>query len=189
MWRERMDGRLSLARIAIVGATMIVVPIEAEAEPMIIRGFDAQATGIRANPAVKLSVSKDRDLDELVLTVEYPEADDNPASRDVWSLAEIQDWTQGRAIVFKVKSDQAVRVSVSFPDGNGVAYTSWVDVLAGHWQDFEIQFADMKPNPYFQPPGADTDAPLNVAEVKAIGFAPQSPDAGRLTITSFAVVE
>ena len=184
-----MQSLRRLAGVLLVGATMTLVLSEAKAESVIIRTFDEQASGIRTNPNVKLKVAKDPDLDELVLTVVYPAADDNPPSRDVWSAAEAQDWTQGRAIAFKVFSDKAIRLSVSFPDRNGVAYTSWADVAAGKWQEIEIPFADIKPNPYFQPPGAKTDAPLDVSEVKAIGFAPQSPAAGRLAITPFTVIE
>jgi hypothetical protein len=138
---------------------------------------------------VKLSVSRDPALgNETVLLVEYPASTGNPAGRDVWCDADNRDWTAGRAISFRIKPDQPVRLSVSFLDGNRVAYTSWADLKAGAWQTIEIPFSDIKPNPYFQPPGADTNAPLDVRNVERIGFAPQTAPAGRLAISKFVVI-
>ena len=71
-----------------------------------------------------------------------------------------------------------MRISVSFVDRNRVAYTSWSELRAGEWQPVRIDFAQLKPNPYFQPPGAKSGTPLDVSEVKAIGFAPQDSGAG-----------
>jgi hypothetical protein len=51
-----------------------------------------------------------------------------------------------------------------------------------------IAFADIRPNPYFQPPGAKTGAPIDVSAVERIGFAPQDPAAGRLAIGAISVV-
>jgi hypothetical protein len=52
-----------------------------------------------------------------------------------------------------------------------------------------IAFDEIRPNPYFQPPGANTDAPLDVSEVTRIGFAPQDQGAGRLMISRIVVVD
>lgn len=78
---------------------------------------------------------------------------------------------------------------MSFVDRNRVAYTSWSDLRAGEWQTVRIAFEQLKPNPYFQPPGAQTGAPLDVSEVKAIGFAPQDPQSGRIAISRFVIAD
>ena len=157
----------------------------------VIQAYERGLTAVRsANPDVRLSLSRDPELaDETVLVVEYPGSTGEPAERDVWCDAEDQDWTSGRAISFRIKPDQALRLSVSFMDGNRVAYTSWLDLEGGAWQTMEIPFSEIKPNPYFQPPEADTDASLDVSEVAHIGFAPQANPAGRLVISKFVVVD
>jgi Carbohydrate binding domain (family 11) len=158
---------------------------------LVIRSYAEGLAGVRsANPETKLSVARDSAVsDGAVLLVEYPAATDNPAARDVWCEAERLDWTAGRAISFQAKPDHALRLSVSFIDRNRVAYTSWSDLRAGEWQTVRIAFEQIRPNPYFQPPGAQTGAPLDVSEVKAIGFAPQGPSSGRIALSRFVIVD
>ena len=74
-------------------------------------------------------------------------------------------------------------------DRNKVAYTSWVQLQGGVWQPIRIRFDEIRPNPYFQPPGARTGAPLDVSEVTGIGFAPQATAAGRYAITQLVGVK
>ena len=157
---------------------------------MIIRAFDEQLLGIRAaNPAVRLTMGHESALpNQRVLSVEFPAAA-GPASRDVWSDAQIHDWTTARAIAFKARPDNSLRISVSFMDRNRVAHTAWADLEGGKWQAVDLPFARIKPNPYFQPPEANTRALLDLSDVKAIGFAPQTPEAGRLAITEFTVID
>jgi hypothetical protein len=57
-------------------------------------------------------------------------------------------------------------------DRNRVAYTALVDLRSGQWEAVVIPFDEIAPNPYFQPPGANTEAPLDVSKVERIGFAP-----------------
>jgi hypothetical protein len=143
-----------------------------------------------ANPDVRLGIRPAPDLaNEAVLVVEYPLASGRPAERDVWCDAENHDWSSGRAISFRVKPDQPLRLSVSFLDANRVAYTSWSDFAAGKWQPIEIAFSEIQPNPFFQPPGVDRNAPLDVSKVERIGFAPQVAHAGRFAISRLVVVE
>ena len=158
---------------------------------IVIRSYADGLAGVHsANPEMKLSVTRDSAVsDGPVLRVEYPAATKNPAARDVWCEAEHADWTAGHAIVFQAKPDHAMRISVSFMDRNHVAYTSWTELRAGEWQTVRIAFAQIKPNPYFQPPGAQTSAPLDVSEVKAIGFAPQDPGPGRIAISRFVIAD
>ena len=120
-----------------------------------------------------------------MLLVEYPAPTGNPAARDVRCDAEDQNWTAGRAISFEVKPANPLRLSVSFLDRNGVAYTAWTNLQGGVWQVVRIPFAEIRPNPYFQPPGAKTGAPLDVSDVKWIAFAPQDQAPGRLAIGRF----
>jgi len=158
---------------------------------IVIRSYADELAGVRsANPEMKLSVARDPAVsDGAVLLVEYPAATGNPAARDVWCEAEHADWTAGHALAFQAKPDRAMRISVSFMDRNHVAYTSWSELRAGEWQTVRIAFAQIKPNPYFQPPGAQTGAPLDVSSVKAIGFAPQDPGAGRIAIGPFVLAD
>jgi hypothetical protein len=158
---------------------------------IVIRSYVDGLVGVHStNPEMKLSLAHDSAVgDGAVLLVEYPAATGNPAARDIWCQAEHVNWTAGHAIMFQAKPDHAMRLSVSFTDRNRVAYTSWSELRAGEWQTVRIAFAQIKPNPYFQPPGAQTGAPLDVSEVKAIGFAPQDPGAGRIAISSFVVAD
>jgi hypothetical protein len=162
-----------------------------ESALIVIQSYERGLAAVRAaNPDVKLSLRQDAALPaESVLLVEYPAPTGNPAGRDVWCNAENVDWTKGHAISFQVKPDHAIRLSVSFLDRNRVAYTSWTQLQAGVWQPVRIPFDQIRPNPYFQPPGANTGAPIDVSEVKGIGFAPQDQSAGRLAISRFVVVE
>jgi hypothetical protein len=161
----------------------------APADDMVIHAFGAGLAGVRAaNPDVRLSVRRDPSgPDEPLLQVEYPAPTGNPAGRDVQCDAEHRDWTGGQAISFHVKPAHALRLSVSFFDRNRVVYTSWADLKEGAWQAVRFAFADMKPNPYFQPPDAKQGSAIDVSDVPFIAFAPQDQTAGRLAIGRFVV--
>ena len=133
-----------------------------------------------ANPDVHLSVGRDPiAADQPVLLVEYPAPTGNAAARDVRCDAEIRTGRPAGTISFQVKPANPLRLSVSFLDRNGVAYTAWTNLQGGVWQVVRIPFAEIRPNPYFQPPGAKTGAPLDVSDVKWIAFAPQDQASGR----------
>jgi hypothetical protein len=83
----------------------------------------------------------------------------------------------------------AIRLSVSFVDRNGVVDTSWTHLESGVWQTVRIEFAAIRPNPYFQPPSAKVGAPLDLTEVKVLAFAPQDSRAGRLAIAQITLVD
>jgi hypothetical protein len=155
----------------------------------VIRDYTDGLSGIRAaNPDVHLSVGRDPAIsDEPVLIVEYPQATNDPAGRDVQCDAESRDWTVGRAISFQIKPAHPLRLSVSFLDRNHVAYTTWISLQGGVWQRVRIPFENIRPNPYFQSPDARTGSPLDVSEVKGIAFAPQDQTSGHLAISKFVV--
>jgi hypothetical protein len=157
--------------------------------PTVIRSFDDRlAIACSANPDVKLRVVHYGALPEgAVLLVEYPAVSGNPAARDVWCDTERTDWSAGRALGFQVNPTRDMRLSVSFMDRNRVAYTSWTTLEGHSWQKVRIPFDAIRPNPYFQPPDAKIGAPLDVSEVRRIGFAPQDPEAGYLSIARFVV--
>ena len=157
---------------------------------IVVQRYANGLAGVRcANPEIRLSVARDPALaDDTVLIVEYPASTGKPAERDVWCDAENHDWSPGRAIAFQVKPEQPIRLSVSFLGANGVAYTAWANLTGGEWQPVEISFAEIKPNPFFQPPGANRDAPIDVSDVKRLGFAPQSEESGRMAVSKFVVV-
>jgi hypothetical protein len=162
-----------------------------QAAVVVIQSYERGLAAIRtANAAVKLSVDQGAALPgQPVLLVEYPAPTADPAGRDVWCDAETVDWTRGRALSFQVKPEHDLRLSVSFLDRNGVAYTSWSDLRGASWQTVRIPFDEIRPNPYFQPPGAKKGAPIDVSEVRRIGFSPQDRSAGRLAISRFVVVQ
>jgi hypothetical protein len=94
-----------------IAALLVVLDTSAaeERSMIAIRSIDEQMSGIRANnPAVKLSVIQDAALEgDRALSMEYPPAS-GPTSRDVWCDAVEQDWTRGRALSFKAKSDEPI---------------------------------------------------------------------------------
>jgi hypothetical protein len=156
---------------------------------IVIQAYSDGLAGVRAaNPDVHLSVARDPSIsDERVLIVEYPAPTGDPAGRDVQCAAVNQDWTGGRGISVHVKPDHSLRLSLSFIDRNGVVYTAWKDLKGGEWQLLQIPFDEIRPNPFFQPPGAKTGARLDVGDVKFIAFAPQDKVLGRLAIGRFVV--
>lgn len=78
---------------------------------------------------------------------------------------------------------------MSFFDRNRVVYTTWVDLHGGVWQPVRVVFADLRPNPYFQPPDAETGAPIDVSEIKGIAFAPHSQASGQLLVTKIVLAK
>jgi len=114
--------------------------------------------------------------------MEYPEPGSDPAGRDIPCSSENQDWSSGRAISFQIKPAHDLKLSVSFIDRNGVAYTAWRELKGDVWQSVRIPFDEIRPNPFFQPPTAEKGAPLDVSDVKMIAFAPQDRASGRLAI-------
>jgi hypothetical protein len=168
---------------AVAAASIVLQVVGA----IVIRQFDQQLTGVRANSAsVTLSVTQEPSLgNERVLVVEYPEPGANPAARDVQCTAEHTDWSGSRGIAFQVKSERPSRMSVSFIDRNHVVYTAYVDLKGGEWQAVQIAFDSIKPNRFFQPPDAKAGSPLDVSDVRFIAFAPQDKVSGRLMVTAF----
>lgn len=156
---------------------------------IIVHDFTDDLTGVRAaNPNVHLRIDRDRSVaGERVLVVDYPGPTNDPAGRDVQCAARSNDWTGGRAISFQIKPEHAIRLSVSFVDRNGVVYSARVDLQGAVWQLVRIPFDEIRPNPFFQPPGAKTGAPLDVSDVKFIAFAPQDKTSGQLAIGRFVV--
>ncbi|HEU4692572.1 MAG TPA: carbohydrate binding domain-containing protein [Vicinamibacterales bacterium] len=171
------------------GLAMLFGILVAPVDDMVIHSFGNGLAGVRAaNPDVHLSVGRDSSgPDEPVLQVEYPAPTGNPAGRDVQCEAENRNWSSGRAVSFQVKPAHALRLSVSFIDRNRVVYTSWAELKEGVWQTVRFAFADMKPNPYFQPPDAKQGSAIDVSDVAFIAFAPQDQTSGRLAISRFVV--
>ena len=62
-------------------------------------------------------------------------------------------------------------------------YTTWVELRAQVWQTVRIVFEQLRPNPYFQPPDANTGMPLDVSEVKGLAFAPHGEASGVLLLS------
>ena len=154
-----------------------------------IRAYTAGLAGVRAaNPAITLRFERDPDLRGPAMVVEYPAATQDPAARDIRVEVDVRDWSRATAIAFRIKPQAALRLSLSFLDRNNVVYTSWTELQAGTWQNVRIALSDIRPNPYFQPPGARTGAPIDVSDVQFIAFAPQTQGPGRLSISEITLV-
>lgn len=155
---------------------------------LVIHAFNAGLDGVSAaSPGVRLSIDHDSSIGEPVLVVQYPAPTSNPAARDIRCAAQNQNWTVGKAIEFQVRPDRQLRLSLSFIDRNGVVYTAFKDLKGAEWQTVRIAFDEIRPNPYFQPPGAKTGAPIDVSDVKFVAFAPQDTTPGRLSIGTLVV--
>jgi Carbohydrate binding domain (family 11) len=181
-----------LLALAIAATSCLKSRETTEARPaVVIQAYERGLAAVQTrNPQIKLSIEIDPTLPgQRALFVDYPAPDGNPASRDVWCDAERRDWTSRSAISFQVRPDRALQMSISFLDRNRVAYTSWANLKAAEWSTVRIAFDQIRPNPYFQPPGAKTGAPIDVSDVTSIGFAPQDQTAGRLAISRFVLVD
>lgn len=142
------------------------------------------------NPDLRIRTTEDPSAtSEVVLVVDYPPPNADPAGRDIWCDAAIKDWSVGSAISLRVKPQKALRLSISFLGRNRVAYTSWADLKGGEWQTVQVRFDEIQPNPYFQPPGSEKDSPIDVTEVAKIGFSPQGPEGGQLLLGTISLVE
>src|SRR6478672_6411185 len=175
--------RKTLLAFLIVLSNVGATPAHAQdtsTQPILIHAYQSDLAGIRAaNPDVHLSVGRDPSgPDEPVLFVEYPEPTTEPAGRDVQCDAESHDWSGGRAISFQIRPSHGMRLSVSFFDRNRVLYTAWTDLRGDVWQPVRIAFEGIRPNPYFQPPGARLDSAIDVSDVRFIAFAPQDRTSG-----------
>ena len=159
------------------------------ASPIVIQSFrDEISRACTARTDLRLSVGRDPAIAEPVLVVEYPTPARDPAARDVQCTAENRNWSAGRAIVFQIKSDHAMRFSLSFFDRNRVAYTMWSELKGGVWQLIRVPFDEIRPNPYFQRADAKTGTSIDVSDVSGIAFAPQDQSSGRFTIGPLVVV-
>jgi hypothetical protein len=154
---------------------------------VVVRGHAAGLRGVRHGSNVTVAASRDPEAGgEPVLAVTYG-AQGDPADRDVWCDTEVRDWSGARALVFRLRSDEPLHLAVSFFDANGVGYTAWADALGGAWEEIRVALDTIQPNPYFQPPTAKLGAPLDLHDVRSLGFAPQVPGAGRFLVAAFAV--
>jgi hypothetical protein len=181
----------TLASLLVVAAPGLSACREAGPGPVIVQTYRKDLKGIRAaNPKVRLQVGRDSaKSNEDVLFVDYPSAGNDPAGRDVHLEAQHRNWSSATGIAFQIWSQRPVRLSVSFVDRNRVAYTTWVEADGSGWQPINLPFRDIRPNPYFQPPGAQVSAPIDVSDVNAISFAPQDTAAGRFALTRFVLIK
>lgn len=156
---------------------------------IVIQDYRNGLAGVQtANSGITLSLGDSTRVGDSLLVVDYSAPTADPAGRDIRLDAVTTDWRAGTAIAFRIKPDQTMRLSVSFLDRNRVAYTTWIDLVAGRWQPVRISLDAFRPNPYFQPPGAKTGESLDVSQVTGIAFAPQNRTAGRLAIGRIVVV-
>lgn len=162
-----------------------------EEHSVLVHDFTQGLYGVRAlNSAVKLRVDRDSNVgDEPVLVIDYPAPDADPASRDVAFDVENRNWTSGHALQLRLKPSHPIRISVSWLDRNRVAYTWWSELRDTGWQTLRVPFGEIKPNPYFQPPGAKLGSSLDVSDVRYMALSPQDSSSGELAIARISVVK
>ena len=148
---------------------------------VVIHDFaDGSLVGVRAaSPAAQPRIESDS---TAYLVIDYAAATSDPAARDVMVAARDHDWSSGQALVLLVSASPATRISISFLERNHVADTAWVTLPDTLWRTLRLPFSAWKPNPFFQPPGAQPKSPLDVSDVAGIGVAPQGQGSGRLRI-------
>jgi hypothetical protein len=156
---------------------------------MLVRGYDRGLAGVRAGRHVAVAPGWDPErAGQGVLVVTYDD-DAGRADRDVWNETEVRRWSGGRALVVRVRADGPLTFSVSFFDANGVGYTAWAEARGGGWEAIAIPLDKIRPNPYFQSPTARLGSPLDLHDVRSIGFAPHGPGAGRFMVAGFVLVK
>ena len=62
-------------------------------------------------------------------------------------LSKTRTGRPGRRLHSRSKPDHPLRLSLSFIDRNGVAYTAWKDLKGGEWQAVRIPIDEIRPNP------------------------------------------
>lgn len=156
---------------------------------IIVQDYSAGLSQLHpASAALQFSVTESPELGEQILTVKYPAATSDAAARDMNCDTINQDWSSGSALTFQIKPALDLNFSLSFLDRNGVAYTSYTSLQGGVWQSVRVAFVDIKPNAYFQPPGAPNPAPkIDVSKVTGIGFAPQTAGEGSYAVGEVVV--
>lgn len=148
----------------------------------IVRSHFRGLAGIHTGKAVTASLTEDPAAQgERTLAIDY-QAAQGPADRDTWFDVDLHDWSGAVAVGLRIRSEQPLHMSLSFFDGNRVAYTAWADVRAGAWQDVRVSLETIRPNPYFQRPDAKVGAPLDLRDIEMLAFAPQVPGPGRLLV-------
>lgn len=155
----------------------------ASSEPLqVVRSHLRGLGGVRSGKAVTLSLAEDpTSHGDRLLAVEYLAAQ-GPADRDTWCDVDVRDWSGAAAFGLRVLSEQPLHMSLSFFDGNNVAYTAWADVRAGAWEDVRVSLETIRPNPYFQRPDAKLGGPPDLRDIAALAFAPQVPGPGRFLV-------
>jgi hypothetical protein len=92
-----------------------------------------------------------------------------------------QKWLGIRTLNIQARGTQDSMIRVSFLDINKV---SWVyDLkLTSEWNKYEVPIGEFKKNPYYQPPEAKTDKPMNVSLITQVQFEPQTAGNGILYV-------
>jgi hypothetical protein len=171
------------------GGVAVVGPGAQREQRVLVRSHAGGLRGVRVGSNATVALSRDPEAGgDPVLAVSYG-AQGDPADRDVWCDTDVRDWSGARALVFRVRSDEPLHLAVSFFDANGVGYTAWADTSGGGaWEEIRVPLDTIQPNPYFQPPTAKLGAPLDLHDVRSLGFAPQVPDPGRFVVAAFEVI-
>jgi hypothetical protein len=171
------------------GGGVAVGPGAQRERRVLVRSHAGGLRGVRVGSNATVAVRRDPEAGgDPVLAVSYGAQGEDPADRDVWCDTGVRDWSGARALVFRVRSDEPLHLAVSFFDANGVGYTAWADTRGGGWEEIRVALDTIQPNPYFQPPTAKLGAPLDLHDVRSLGFAPQVPDPGRFVVAAFEVL-
>ncbi len=95
-----------------------------------------------------------------------------------------QDWSAGKYLTLKVKSDKPVDLQLAFNDANQNAYvgpTLHADGT-GRWQTLKAPLSLFKLNPYYQPKDAKKGAPLDLSHIDTFNLGVESPGEGSFLV-------
>jgi len=91
---------------------------------------------------------------------------------DEW---EGQDWRGSKSLVFTVYSREPLSFEFGFNDVNENAYIALAPQTKGTgWETLSFPMTSFQLNPFYQPPGAQKGAPLDLSRIETFNIAPKT---------------
>lgn len=126
----------------------------------------------------KTQISYEKTVDEKqgeVLKIKY--ILDSDSWCGVYRHSVNQNWFGIKTLDITIRGTEDAVVRVSFLDANKVSYVNDVTITSD-WNKYSLPIDDFKKNPYYQPPDAKVDKPMNIKTVRQIQFEPQTSGNG-----------
>lgn len=94
-----------------------------------------------------------------------------------------QDWSGGKTLKLRVRSDAPVDLELAFNDANQNAYTAPAVHYDGKgWQTLAVPMAGFHLNEYYQPPESKKGAPLDLGRIESFNIGVKSSGSGRVYV-------